>query len=60
MEVLAKKIDTFFTKTQPLMTELDKRFLAIHRLEEVLAYFQSYAKIEELRFVIYSYFFKLH
>lgn len=55
MDVLVKKVDSFFTKTQPLMTELDKRFSAIHRLEEVLAYFQSYAKVEELRLVYIFY-----
>ncbi|CAH0719433.1 unnamed protein product, partial [Brenthis ino] len=48
MDVLVKKVDKFFIKTQPLITELDKRFSAIHKLEEVLAYFQSYARIEEL------------
>ncbi|XP_047529205.1 RAD50-interacting protein 1 [Vanessa atalanta] len=48
MAVMVEKVETYMTKTQPLMTELDKRFSAIHRLEEVLVYFQSYARVEEL------------
>ncbi|XP_032519394.2 RAD50-interacting protein 1 isoform X1 [Danaus plexippus] len=45
---LMKKVDGFIEKTQPLMSELNKRFADIGRLEEVLSYFKSYARIEEL------------
>ncbi|XP_050346271.1 RAD50-interacting protein 1 isoform X2 [Nymphalis io] len=48
MALMVKKADTYMTKAQPLMTELDKRFSAIRRLEEILVYFQSYARVEEL------------
>lgn len=48
---LAKKVERFLAKTEPLTKELDKRFKAISRLEEVVAYLKVYTRIEELRFV---------
>ncbi|CAH2106494.1 unnamed protein product [Euphydryas editha] len=48
VSVFVEKVQSFLSRTDPLMTELDKRFSAIHRLEDVLIYFQSYAKVAEL------------
>ncbi|XP_034830653.1 RAD50-interacting protein 1 [Maniola hyperantus] len=46
--VLKEKVESFLAKTEPLTKELDKRFKAIGRLEEVVAYFKLYTRIEEL------------
>lgn len=48
---LAKNVKSFLAKTEPLTKELDKRFKAISRLEEVIAYLKVYTRVEELRFV---------
>ncbi|XP_041977913.1 RAD50-interacting protein 1 [Aricia agestis] len=46
--LLKIKVDDFIQRTEPIMGELDKRFTAMAKLEEVLAYLKSYARIEEL------------
>lgn len=50
-EELKKKVETFLNKTEPLRYEVDRRFNAINKLEEVLVYLRSFEKIDELRFV---------
>lgn len=50
-EELKKKVEAFLNKTEPLRCEVDKRFAAINKLEEVLVYLKSFEKIDELRFV---------
>ncbi|XP_038211741.1 RAD50-interacting protein 1 [Zerene cesonia] len=47
-EEFKKRAEDFLSKTQPLMSELDKRFTAIGKLEKVLDYLKSYAKIQDL------------
>ncbi|XP_049869018.1 RAD50-interacting protein 1 [Pectinophora gossypiella] len=47
-EKLQKKVEDFLNRTEPLRTEIDKRFTAINKLEEVLGYLKSFGKIEEL------------
>lgn len=52
-----KRAEDFLNRTQPLLSELDKRFMAISKLEKVLEYFKSYAKIQDLRYLqFYNYF----
>ncbi|CAH2246959.1 RAD50-interacting protein 1 [Pararge aegeria] len=46
--LLMKKVESFLSKTEPLTNELEKRFKAIGRLEEVVSYFKLYSRIEEL------------
>jgi hypothetical protein len=48
-DVLKVKVEDFLQRTEPLRLELDKRFLAINRLENVLMYLKSFEKIDELR-----------
>ncbi|CAG4980049.1 unnamed protein product [Colias eurytheme] len=47
-EEFKKRAEEFLNKTQPMMKELDKRFTAIGKLEKVLDYLKSYAKIQDL------------
>lgn len=51
-EKLRAKVDLFLSKTVPLRNELDKRFAAINKLEEVLLYLKSFEKIEDIRYII--------
>ncbi|KAJ8728082.1 hypothetical protein PYW08_016467 [Mythimna loreyi] len=45
---LKKKVETFLNKTEPLRYEVDRRFSAINKLEEVLVYLRSFEKIDDL------------
>uniref|UniRef100_A0A2A4J1C9 RAD50-interacting protein 1 n=1 Tax=Heliothis virescens TaxID=7102 RepID=A0A2A4J1C9_HELVI len=45
---LKKKVEAFLNKTEPLRCEIDKRFAAINKLEEVLVYLRSFEKIDDL------------
>ncbi|KAL4712322.1 hypothetical protein ACJJTC_004084 [Scirpophaga incertulas] len=47
-ESLKSKIEKFLQRIEPLHIELDKRFSAIRKLENVLVYLKSFDKIEEL------------
>ncbi|XP_026317786.1 RAD50-interacting protein 1 [Hyposmocoma kahamanoa] len=47
-EKLKVKVDLFLSKTVPLQNELNKRFAAINKLEEVLSYLKSFEKIEDI------------
>ncbi|XP_053607174.1 RAD50-interacting protein 1 [Plodia interpunctella] len=47
-ENLKNKVNDFLDKTEPLRTELDMRFSAINKLEQVLIYLKSFEKIEDL------------
>lgn len=52
-ENLKNKVNDFLDKTEPLRTELDMRFSAINKLEQVLIYLKSFEKIEDLRCVYF-------
>ncbi|XP_052740464.1 RAD50-interacting protein 1 [Bicyclus anynana] len=45
---LIKKLESFFTRTEPLTKELDKRFKDIGRLEEVVSYFNMYSMMDDI------------
>ncbi|KAI5651976.1 RINT-1 / TIP-1 family domain-containing protein [Phthorimaea operculella] len=45
---LQAKVADFLKRTDPLRTELDKRYTAINKLEEVLNYVKSFERIEDL------------
>ncbi|XP_013199774.2 RAD50-interacting protein 1 [Amyelois transitella] len=47
-EKLKIKVDDFLQRTEPLRTELNKRFSAINKLDQVLIYLRSFEKIEDL------------
>ncbi|XP_063825281.1 RAD50-interacting protein 1 [Ostrinia nubilalis] len=47
-ETLKLKVKDFLERTEPLRTELDKRFTAINRLEHVLVYLKSFVKIDDI------------
>lgn len=53
-EKLRVKVNYFLDKTAPLRLELNKRYSAINKLEEVLVYLQSYEKIDDLRLVMFN------
>lgn len=53
---LRGRVQALLKRTEPLRSELSKRFYAINKLQQVLTYLKSFEKIDEIRFVI----FKLH
>lgn len=48
-EELKAKVEAFLKKIEPLKNEVDKRFGAINKLEQVLAYLRTFEKIDDLR-----------
>ncbi|XP_075973425.1 RAD50 interactor 1 [Anticarsia gemmatalis] len=42
------KVEAFLKKTEPLRNEVDKRFAAINKLEQVLVYLKSFEQIDDL------------
>lgn len=50
-EELKNKVEAFLNNNEPLCTEIDRRFAAINKLEEVLVYLKSFEKIDDLRLV---------
>lgn len=45
---LKNKVQAFLKKTEPLRNEVDKRFTAINKLEQVLVYLRTFEQIEDL------------
>ncbi|XP_072932060.1 RAD50-interacting protein 1 isoform X2 [Epargyreus clarus] len=47
-EKLKKKAEDFLARNEVVLSELNARFTAVHKLQEILTYFKSYAKVEEI------------
>ncbi|CAB3253495.1 unnamed protein product [Arctia plantaginis] len=47
-EELKAKVEAFLKKIEPLKNEVDKRFGAINKLEQVLTYLRTFEKIDDL------------
>lgn len=48
-EELKKKVEAFLKKTEPLRNDVESRFEAIKKLEEVLVYLRTYEHIDDMR-----------
>ncbi|XP_026725040.1 RAD50-interacting protein 1 [Trichoplusia ni] len=47
-EELKKKVEAFLKKTEPLRNDVESRFEAIKKLEEVLVYLKTYEQIDDM------------
>lgn len=54
-EKLKKKAEAFLSKNELILGELQKNFTTVHALEEILTYFESYEKVDEIRYETFTF-----